>query len=491
MSTGSKQTSTTTTDPAQLALLTGNYNAAKPLAATLSQPYTGSLVAPNSSGQLAAQQGYTDIFNNNVGAAPLQSAMDTTSGYLNFNPSQVSSNYSPTSVAGNYSPAHVSSNYQPFMIGGNYSVPQISSNYAPAQIANNYTPTNISANPIFAGQLSKTDLAPYTNPFTKDVINTTVAQNERARQMAAVNDNQRATAANAFGGSRQAVADSLTNQAYDQNSASLIAGLNSANFTQAQAGATGDLNRNLQADTTNQGANLAAAQSNQTAGYNAANLGFGIAKANQDAGFNAANLNQSAMIANQGAGLTLAQLLQAAKIANQGASFNAANLNQQGEVANQNAGLTAAQLAQAARIADQNAGFNAASLNQSGQVANQNAGITAANLGLSAATNLAGYSQDQLNQAGQRAGFMSSVGDAQQAQQQAELTAQYQEFIRQLTGSAQGQQILNQALGTFPNQQTTTQTGQQSALGGIFGALGGIGGGLLSSPAAGTAIFGA
>jgi hypothetical protein len=90
------------------------------------------------------------------------------------------------------------------------------------------------------------------NPFTQDVINTTLPLMD---QSLAAQQNQSADSAvktGAFGGSRfgvqQAVNDAQTNLLKGQ----LGAQLNSANFAQAQAGATGDINRNLQAQGMNQ-----------------------------------------------------------------------------------------------------------------------------------------------------------------------------------------------------------------------------------------------
>jgi hypothetical protein len=56
-------------------------------------------------------------------------------------------------------------------------------------------------------------------------------------------DNQRATAAGAFGGDRQSVLNSLTDQNYQRTLAGTDANLNYQNFMQAQAGATGDPHR--------------------------------------------------------------------------------------------------------------------------------------------------------------------------------------------------------------------------------------------------------
>lgn len=95
------------------------------------------------------------------------------------------------------------------------------------------------------GSLATTDLSPYMNPYQKDVTDATIADQERARQIAGVADQQHATAAGAFGGSRSGVLSAETNSAYDRNTGSLLAGLNSANFTQAQGAAQNDIQTRL------------------------------------------------------------------------------------------------------------------------------------------------------------------------------------------------------------------------------------------------------
>ena len=73
----------------------------------------------------------------------------------------------------------------------------------------------------------------YMNPYTDQVINTGIADLERSRQGAVQQMGQRATAANAFGGSRQGVAEALTNQEYGTQAGSMIANLRSQGFNQA------------------------------------------------------------------------------------------------------------------------------------------------------------------------------------------------------------------------------------------------------------------
>lgn len=108
--------------------------------------------------------------------------------------------------------------------------------------ATNATTGVLNSNP---GSLATTDLSPYMNPFQNDVINSTIADQERARQIAGVSDAQHATAAGAFGGSRSGVLSAETNGNYDRNTGSLLAGLNSQNFTQAQGAAQNDIQTRL------------------------------------------------------------------------------------------------------------------------------------------------------------------------------------------------------------------------------------------------------
>lgn len=78
-----------------------------------------------------------------------------------------------------------------------------------------------------------TQVEKYMNPFNQQVIDTTLADIERARQMQRVNDSQGATAAGAFGGSRHGVMDSLTNEAALRESGTAAANLRSAGYDRA------------------------------------------------------------------------------------------------------------------------------------------------------------------------------------------------------------------------------------------------------------------
>lgn len=86
----------------------------------------------------------------------------------------------------------------------------------------------------------------YQNPYQRDVINTTMSDMERSRQMQRVNDSQSATQAGAYGGSRHGVADSLTNESFQRTGASTLANLNQQGFNTAAGLAQSDQNANIQ-----------------------------------------------------------------------------------------------------------------------------------------------------------------------------------------------------------------------------------------------------
>jgi hypothetical protein len=73
----------------------------------------------------------------------------------------------------------------------------------------------------------------YQNPYTQQVIDTTLADIERSRQVAQGQGAARAVAARAFGGSRQGVAEAETNRAALEQSARTAAQLRSAGFETA------------------------------------------------------------------------------------------------------------------------------------------------------------------------------------------------------------------------------------------------------------------
>jgi Chaperone of endosialidase len=111
------------------------------------------------------------------------------------------------------------------------------------------TPQNVTA-----GQLSSTNLQPYMNPYTQSVINTTLPVMQQNLALSQNQNQNQANSANAFGGSRQAVQQGVTQAQGAQGMAQMAQQLNQANFTQAQGAAQSDIATNLQGQLANQSA---------------------------------------------------------------------------------------------------------------------------------------------------------------------------------------------------------------------------------------------
>lgn len=114
-----------------------------------------------------------------------------------------------------------------------------------------YTPQTVTA-----GTFPGVDISQYMNPYTQEVIDRSLADIERQRLMQQQQTAAQAQAAGAFGGSRQGVAQALTNEAFARQAAQTSANLRQQGFGQATGLAQSDLNRQLQAQQLNQAAGL-------------------------------------------------------------------------------------------------------------------------------------------------------------------------------------------------------------------------------------------
>jgi hypothetical protein len=98
------------------------------------------------------------------------------------------------------------------------------------------------------------------NPYSEMVRKNALADLESSRQTAIQQMGERANAAKAFGGSRQGVAESLTNLGFAKQAGNLGATLNEQAFNQAMAMQQADIARRSAADIANQQAGLQGAQ---------------------------------------------------------------------------------------------------------------------------------------------------------------------------------------------------------------------------------------
>jgi Chaperone of endosialidase len=133
---------------------------------------------------------------------------------------------------------------------------------------------------VTPGALSSTNLAPYMNPYTSSVINTTLPVMQQNLALSQNQQQNQANSANAFGGSRQAVQQGVTQAQGAQGMAQMAAQLNQANFGQAQTAAQQDIATNLQGQLANQSAQQNQAGLNLQAASGLTGLG-NAAQANQ------------------------------------------------------------------------------------------------------------------------------------------------------------------------------------------------------------------
>jgi hypothetical protein len=283
---------------------------------------------------------------------------------------------------------------------------------------------------IAAGSFLNQNIQQYMNPYTQAVTEQSLADLERSRQLQQQQTAAQATAARAFGGSRQGVAEAETNRAYGENAARLVAQQNAAAYQAAQQASEADLARQMQAQQLNQAQDLATTQQSlQLAGQ------FGLA--NQQAALQASQANQEAMLKSA--------------LANQGYDFNVGQLNTQ----NQQQVNLANQAAQ-----NQVALANAQNFLQA-NLANQGAGLQANQQRLGAAGQVANIAGQ-----GQQMGLTGAQALQQQGALQQGFSQQQLDAIRNLP--LEQQQILNQALGINVGGGSGMQSSSSSGQG-LFG----------------------
>ena len=350
--------------------------------------------------------------------------------------------------------------YSPMMAGGISAGPASlagSTGYNAAQFGGATAgPTALSS----AAQANMSGIRQYMNPYTSEVIDATMADLEKGRQRATQQIGQQANAARAFGGSRQGVAEAMSNAQFGEQAGKTISQLRQQGFDTAANLMQQDVARRQQSGLSNQGA------LNQMNQFNTGNLQqAGLsnqAALNQAGQFGAGAANQAAL-ANQGA-------------LNQMAQYNAGNFQQAGS-SNQGAINTASQFGAGAAnqaalanqaAANQMAQYNAG-LGQQAQLANQSADLQGAQFRLGAANQLGTMGQQQTAQQYAAGQALMGLGGQRQNMQQQEMDAQRNLNLERLN-------IMQGALGLNPANLggSSTQPMYQNTGANIMGgALGG------------------
>ena len=166
--------------------------------------------------------------------------------------------------------------------------------YRPMAVnSSGYGSTQVGPTGYSAAQMSGANLDPYMNPYENQVVQQSLDDLERSRLMAQNVGGAQAGAANAFGGSRQGIAEAETNRAFADQAARTASGLRQAGYDRSTQLAGQDIAALNQARQYGAGASNQASLSNQAAINQARQFG--------------STQNMQAQLANQSAGLSGAQ----------------------------------------------------------------------------------------------------------------------------------------------------------------------------------------
>jgi len=147
---------------------------------------------------------------------------------------------------------------------------------------------------IGVNQLATTDFDAYMSPYTQNVINRSLETLGGAQEQALNKLGAQATAARAFGGSRQGVAEAGTREAYAKQAADLVAGLQEKAFTQALGSGQFDIGNVQQARALQSGQQMTANTLGQQAREAAAARAQAAAAANYQGQFQTAGIQSAA-----------------------------------------------------------------------------------------------------------------------------------------------------------------------------------------------------
>lgn len=384
-------------------------------------------------------QRYSDI---QYGGNPAQGGIDTMNNALSGANSSV-----------NTSQGMIGQAYNPVYQATNPAMNALQGSIQNAQQLQGYTPQQISAQSVPQG-----DLSGYMNPYTQNVINSSLNVLDQQRKGALNQNADAAIRSKAFGGSRQAIQDAATDTQYGLQGAQLAANLNNQNYQQALSAMQADQARNLQAQQANQSAGLQGAQLAQSANQ----LGQSAANQLGSLGLNTGAFNINAANALGNLGLNNAQL--GASVGNNVGQLGLSNQGQQ--------------------IQAQQANMNAALQNQANNInAFQNVGglgLNNAQLGVAAGNNMANIANNQGALGQSNASLMGNLANTQQAnylnslnaslagsgmlqaQNQNELDAQRQLFAEQQNSMLAPLNLRMQALGMTPYNTSSSSTGSSS-----------------------------
>jgi hypothetical protein len=390
MSGGKKTTQTTTYDPAMQNMVTGNVSRAQSLADSI-KPYDGKLTAD----QQGLLGNYFDAAQAIQGAGQqyLGSAAGAAQQALGYTPMLVQPGQMTAATAGQAS--------------------AVDPRAALGLLGN---PAQVDRSSIRDVNLGAVDVTPFLNPATQSIVDASMADIERARQVQQAHDAQK-FGAGSWGGSRQGIEGAKTNEAFQRTGASASADLRGRAFDSALQGALAARGQDLQGLLANQNVDL--------------NTGT----------FNAGQRNAGQQFA---AGL-LGDL----------SSFNVGQQNARAE--------NEATRLQDASKTNLNSELEAA-------LANQRALSDQAGLQLQAGGLLGNLGSQDVARALGLTGLLGTAAGVQQGLAQDALDREAANYQQGITNALNAQQTVNSATGIIPSITNNTQT--QKTSGGLLGTLG-------------------
>ena len=341
---------------------------------------------------------------------------------------------------------------------------------------------------VNAQKFTDANISQYMNPYTAQVIDTTMNQLGRQNNILQNQANAQAAKSGSFGGSRQAVMNAENNRNFMDQVGQTTANLNNQNFAQAQAAIGQDQNRNLTAQQSNQQQDWNVGNLNTT-NRQAANLN-NMLESNSMSKYNATN-RQNASEWNAGAKNNMAQYnasnqmqanrdTSAAQNARETANMNAINSRAEYNTGNQQRSneLTSSahnDMTKNNMTAQQSANQFNADINLRAQLANQAAQQNAVNTNLPAANSLNGMGLDQQKWNLTNANANLQFGNMLQSQQQREYDLAQQRWADEYNYPLAQLAMKQQALSGMPvstTKTTTSPTHNNYGANALSGALG-------------------
>tara|TARA_R110001632_G_scaffold174625_2_gene294211 strand:+ start:203 stop:1603 length:1401 start_codon:yes stop_codon:yes gene_type:complete len=419
-------------------------------------PYEAARVAGFSPEQLGAQEGFKAIAQR--GMPLMDTAGDVASYASQAGPMMTQSGYQAGPIQSQYGGSNIQSRFRGAPVRSNYRAGPIRSQYAAAPIRTGVQGFGPQDYMRAARGFDDRSAQKYMNPYLSNVLDRQQSRaTDRFNEQRAAR-NQRAIQSGAFGGSRQAIADSLAQREMNQSLQDMEAkGLSDA-FTQAQSQFQRDRDARFKGLTSADAGQLALAKQRS-----------GEQIATEEAKRQAAAQNLQAQIARGKFGQAAGQM------------------DLEGQMARDKSYSTANQQMLQAMIAQDKARQTQGSQDLQSQLANQKAFEAAMGRGLKGSQVLAGLTKGEQDLDMQRLKALSDVGSQRQAMMQRAYDTQYEDFLTQREYPYQQLERFSailQGMPTRPDISERMYTPQANPMGqmlqtglGAYGAFKGMGGG--------------